>query len=108
MKPGGTLVYYDAVWQPLDVRLAAAPEVGDAAIREHASRANVRVITVFKSNLADARMQNIVLLAHLERHRLIPGVHDRHYRRAMEDLMSGSMLAANLDLFGEVQRALTP
>jgi len=106
LKPGGTLAYYDAVWQPLEVRLGTGPEVSDAVIREQAARMNVRVVTVFKSDLADARMQNIVLLAHLDKHRLVPGVGTVHFKQAMDDLMSGSMHQKNVALFDSVQKAL--
>lgn len=106
LKKGGTLVYYDAVWQPPDVRLKQAPEVSDAVIREYAPALNARVVTVFKSNLADVRMQNIVLLAHLAQHRLVPDIETRHFEQAMEDLLAGDMLKKNLALLREVRSAL--
>ena len=44
-------------------------------------------------------MQNIVVLAHIHHRELIPGLKTEHFQQAMEDLLSGTMLAANLQLF---------
>ena len=46
-------------------------------------------------------MQNMVLMASIDRYGLIPGVVKKHYIEAMNDLMGGSMLEANLTLFEE-------
>lgn len=102
LKKGGTLIYYDAVWQPLAVRLGQAPEATGGDILAAAERRGVTAVRVYRDGLADARMQNIVLLAHLNGRRLVPGVDGGHYRRALDDLMSGELLAENLALFEEI------
>ncbi len=108
---GGTLVYYDAVWQPLGVRLDQDREVDAALILSQAEKRHIRVVRVFSQALDDPRMQNMVVLGHLAGHDLVPGVGTGHYTRAMADLMTGSMLEKNLALFevhcaeGMAQRA---
>jgi indolepyruvate ferredoxin oxidoreductase, beta subunit len=99
LKDGGTLIYYDAVWQPLDVRLGNADEVArDVILRECRDR-GIEVLCVLHENLESARMQNIVLLAHICRHNLISNIFESHFLKAMDDLMEGDMLEKNRDVF---------
>ncbi|MEW6672100.1 MAG: 2-oxoacid:acceptor oxidoreductase family protein [Thermodesulfobacteriota bacterium] len=99
LKDGGTLIYYDTVWQPLEVRLKKAPPVDGQTIALTCRKRRIREIRVYKPDLKDAQMQNIVVLAHIGRHELIPAVSRDHYKAAMDDLMSGAMLSKNLALF---------
>ena len=46
-------------------------------------------------------MQNIVVLANIDKHHLIPAIRTAHYRQAMEDLLSGPVLENNLKLFDQ-------
>ena len=101
LKDGGTIIYYNAVWQPLEVRLNEAEEVSEETISQECLKRNIREIKVFKEDLKDARMQNIVLLAHINKHRLIHEIRTEHYIQAMEDLMRGEMLENNMRLFDE-------
>ncbi|MFP4460858.1 MAG: 2-oxoacid:acceptor oxidoreductase family protein [Thermotogota bacterium] len=102
LKDDGVLVYYDAVWQPLDVRLREAKQVMNEQIEKEAARRNINVIRVFEEELEDARMQNIAVSAHVCQKKLIPGVEDAHYLKAMDDLMKGKMLVDNQALFGKI------
>jgi len=99
LKTGGCLVYYATAWQPLSVRLNEAPEVTESDIQALCRRRGIRRIVAFQPDLADIRMQNMVLLAEVQRHRLIPGIAMAHYRLALADLMDGRMLAENQALF---------
>jgi indolepyruvate ferredoxin oxidoreductase beta subunit len=103
LKDSGTLVYYDVVWQPLDVRLKKEGEVSVDTIREQGEKRGIKIVKVFKKDLVNARMQNIVLLGHLDGRHLIPDVDTGHFRQAMDDLMSGRMLEKNMALFEEVR-----
>lgn len=96
---GATLIYYNTVWQPLDVRLDKMPEISAAQVKESCQSHQVRLIKVYEPNLKDVRMQNVVLLAHMDKLDLVPDVKTKHYRQAMEDLMAGDMLKRNLTLF---------
>jgi len=101
LKDGGVVIYYDARWQPLDVRVKAVGEVTDRMIRRECGKRNIKVYKVFRQAPLDPRMQNIVLLAHINRYKLIAGIESEHYIRAMSDLMEGDMLERNTHLFCE-------
>ena len=99
LKPNGVLIYYDTVWQPLPVRLGQAAEVTGQQIQALCRERNVTVRSVFQPELPDIRMQNMAVLAEICRHRLIPDIDWTHYRAAVTDLMAGSRLETNLNLF---------
>jgi indolepyruvate ferredoxin oxidoreductase beta subunit len=99
LRKGGCLVYYDTVWQPLAVRLGDAATVTAGDIDALCRHRNIRVIPVFQPDLPDIRMQNMAVLGAIAGNGLIPGVELAHYRLAMDDLMAGTMLARNRDLF---------
>ena len=99
LRDGGILIYYNAVWQPLEVRLDQADEVSDEQILQYCRDRDIKVISVFNADLSSARMQNMVLLAAICRNTLLPGVEKKHYQKAMEDLMEGDMLKNNMALF---------
>jgi Pyruvate/2-oxoacid:ferredoxin oxidoreductase gamma subunit len=105
LRDGGALVYYDTVWQPLEVRLKAAPEVSSDTIRDECRRRGITLQRVFSADLPDTRMQNIVLLAHLDRAGLIEGLHTEHFMSAMDDLMDGRMLQTNMEMFRQMRQA---
>ena len=98
-KISGTLIYYNTVWQPLGVRLGTAKEITSEDVEAACKQLGVRGIKVFQKDLQEARMQNVALLARIDRHGLIPGVTSDHYRKAMKDLMAGEMLEKNLALY---------
>ncbi len=98
-RPGGFLIYYNTVWQPLDVRLGEAAEVSAADIQAQCRRDRIGLLEVCETGLEDARMQNMVVLAHIAGGKLIPGILQRHYLLSMEDLMAGDMLTRNRLLF---------
>ncbi len=101
LKNGGDLIYYNTAWQPLEVRLGDAAAIDEAVVGEACKRRNIREFRVFKADLADVRMQNVVVLAHIDKNGLVPGVETDHYRAAMTDLMAGKLLEKNLALFDE-------
>ncbi len=98
-RDGGTLIYYNTVWQPLEVRLGTAAEVTGDVIQSQCKARNIRLLEVFEPDLPDTRMQNIALLSHIHSGQLIPDIDGEDYRRAMEDLMGGGMLRENMKLF---------
>jgi len=104
LKEEGTLIYYDTVWQPLPVRLGEAVEVTEKDVAKRCDTQRARLIRVFRPDLVDARMQNMVVLAHIQQHKLIQGVEVGHYHQAMRDLMDGAVLQHNLTLFDAERR----
>ncbi len=105
LRDGGTAIYYNTVWQPLAVRLNQAEEITVNCIKNECRKRDVRLINVVHENLIDARMQNMVLIGHIDKFQLIPEIATRHYRQAMEDLMAGNMLEKNLDVFNAVRKS---
>jgi indolepyruvate ferredoxin oxidoreductase beta subunit len=99
VRDGGTLIYYNTVWQPLGVRLGEHAEVSSDVIEAHCSHRGIRLVTVFEPPIQEARMQNMVLLARISCENLVPGISAAHYLLAMEDLMAGAMLEINKRLF---------
>jgi indolepyruvate ferredoxin oxidoreductase beta subunit len=100
LKDGGTLVYYNAMWQPLSTRLGKSKKLEGQVISDECNLRNIREIKVFREDLEDSRMQNVVLLSEIEKHKLIPGVEAEHYKAALKDLIAGKVLEKNLEVFG--------
>lgn len=102
LRDSGTMAWYDASWQPLDVRLGRAPAVSRRAIEADAARRGVTLHRVHVRDLEDPRMQNVAVLAEAARAALVPGLSPSHYRQAMGDLMEGSTLEMNIALFDRI------
>lgn len=94
-KPGGFLMYYDARWQPLFVRTGEEREITPEDLEETAKTRRLEVVRVFE-DLADPRMQNVVLLRELARSGRVPGVNLDTIERALVDLLPGKVLEKNL------------
>jgi indolepyruvate ferredoxin oxidoreductase beta subunit len=99
LKNGGTLLYYNTIQQPLEVRLNQSGETPEALITESARKRGINEIKVMTTDLPDPRMQNIALLAAVVGHELVPGVNVDHYRQAISDLLTGPLLKTNLEVF---------
>ena len=98
-KDGGTLVYYDTVWQPLGVRLGQDVPVDEKQVAEQCRKRNIHCHRVYDPDLEDPRMQNIVVLSEIGCLELIPNVMHAHYQSAMQDLLAGSLLEKNMALY---------
>ncbi|MDJ0621893.1 MAG: 2-oxoacid:acceptor oxidoreductase family protein [Desulfocapsaceae bacterium] len=99
LQQGGTLIYYNTVLQPLGVRLGKDIEVSEELIEKFCESADIKLFAVADEDLADPRTQNIVVLAHINKLRLLPGVNREHMEKALGDLLAGSLLEKNLKLF---------
>jgi indolepyruvate ferredoxin oxidoreductase beta subunit len=108
VKDNGCLIFYNTVWQPLSVRLNEREEVSEKDVDSLCQARGIEVISVFRHDLADIRMQNMVVLGEICRRRLIPGIERKHYENAMADLMAGSMLKENMTVFSRVQASESP
>lgn len=93
---GGVLLWYDAAWQPLDVRLGKSEAVTAEELLAEAAAVGARARKIFRDGLSDPRQQNMVLVADIAAGGLIPGVGLDHYRAALADLLDGSALERNL------------
>ena len=102
LRDGGSLLYYDTVWQPFDVRYESAAEVSLDALHDYCLQRGIRVLRAFEEDLDDPRSQNIVLLALTCSREIIQGITCADYRNAIDDLMKGAMLEANRKLFDRI------
>ncbi|MGM0639822.1 MAG: 2-oxoacid:acceptor oxidoreductase family protein [Thermotogota bacterium] len=98
-KNDSNLIYYDTSWQTLFVRLGDDKETTHKEIEKEAKRRKIKLYKVFDDELKEARMQNIVILKNISENNLIPGIDKEHYLKAMEDLMGGSKLDLNKEIF---------
>ncbi len=98
-KPGGTLLWYDAVWQPLGVRIRSEVPLKRESIAQACEQLGVTERRVFVEELMDARMQNTAILATIAHGGLMPNVSRENLRDALSDLLGGATLANNLSLF---------
>jgi indolepyruvate ferredoxin oxidoreductase beta subunit len=96
LAPTGSLVWYDAAWQPLEVRLRRAPAVETDEVFAEAKARGTPVYKVFREDLGDPRAQNVALVAVIAARGLIPGLKLEHYKKALADLLDGESLAKNL------------
>jgi len=101
LRDQGTLLYYDTVLQPLGVRLGMEPETSTDMINRACAQRRITVYGVPRADTPDTRMENIIVLSWIDRNRLIPGLQTEYFLRAMEDLLTGAILEANLRLFHE-------
>ena len=86
----------------LIVRIKNIPRSKKALLEEVAKKKNLQIIRAFDENLKDARMQNVILLAHIAKHKAIPDVETEDFRKAISDLMSGKVLEKNLQAFSSM------
>ncbi|MBN1980356.1 MAG: 2-oxoacid:acceptor oxidoreductase family protein [Chitinivibrionales bacterium] len=101
-RDNGTLLYYNTSWQPLDVRLAKTTAVTAEQIQSECKRRTIQEVTAFYENIPDVRMQNIVLLGYACKLNLVPGVLQRHYQNALDDILPLSTKEKNDALFNRV------
>lgn len=98
-RENGTVVYYDAQWQPLSVRMGKAQAQTEEELMQRARERTISLHRVFDEELEDTRMQNVVIVGYLSKHALIPNVQREHYEAALHDLMDGHSLMKNMEVF---------
>ena len=99
LKDNGILVYYNTVQQPLEIRLTTGLETSEKLIRQTCKKRQIREIRVRAETILDPRMQNMVLLSEIDQKNLIPSIKTDHYKLALDDLLTGSLLEINMQLF---------
>ncbi len=98
LRDGGTLVYYDCELQPLPVRLGKCQRLDPEAVTREAKRRGINVFRTKLDDMPDPRMQNIAVIAALISNRVLPGIERSHAETALQDLLQGPGLDANLAL----------
>ncbi len=112
LAPKGEVFYYDAVYQPLAVRLGEAAYPKREQVEAAAAARGGRVCRVADPDLADPgladprladpRLQNVALLAYLVFEKAIPGVTVGRVREVLAATLPPSLLDANLEVFERV------
>ena len=98
-RVGGLLVYYDAYWQPLPIRLGEAADIRNEDIVTYGNEKHIRIERVLDEHLPDARMQNMALLSAALRKELLPGLEVEHVTAALQDLLPEKLYERNAALF---------
>ncbi|HOX91612.1 MAG TPA: 2-oxoacid:acceptor oxidoreductase family protein [Spirochaetales bacterium] len=98
LKDGGSLAWYDAAWQALDVRMGQAKPVEASELKTSLNARKAIGYKVYRADLADPRMQNMVLLSAVLNADLIPRLSLDHVKTALSELLPAKALEANLAL----------
>lgn len=102
LRDKGCLIYFNTVLQPLGVRLGSDKEVSEALLNKSCEVRGITVHKVENEGFLDPRMQNIAILANIDKNNLVPHVENHHLIQAMEDLMKESMLEKNMKIFNKI------
>jgi indolepyruvate ferredoxin oxidoreductase beta subunit len=103
LRENGTLVYYDAVWQPYHVRNGSIPEISTETLHNECSKRRINVFRVCRDDLPNPRMQNMALLSVILNNELIPGIAHQHIEAAMKELLTAEALNANMKILNSTQ-----
>ncbi len=98
LREGGTLVYYDTLWQSLGVRTGEEEEITADLLNQEAESQKIRVHCIHSEHLPDFRLQNISLIAGAVSENVLPGIGSGNIEAALGDLFSGELLKLNLSL----------
>jgi indolepyruvate ferredoxin oxidoreductase, beta subunit len=101
-KEKGTLIYYDAIWQPLPVRLKGAKEIDRETVSSECRKRQIREVVFKDDEIADPRMQNMAIAAKICALGLIPGLKQEHYEKGMADIFPDKIRDKNLKLFRRI------
>ena len=99
LKQSGRVIYYDASYQPISVRMGEANYPKAEELEEVVQNKNGRLERVFLNDLADPRMQNVALLGRLAATGAIEGVTVETLKEALNEILPGKIKEANLKVF---------
>ncbi len=105
LAPGGNLLYYDAVQQPIHVRLGQRAYPNPDAVLQAAALRGARVERVLLPELSDPRQQNVALLGRLAGTGWIEGLSPAGLEAALAAHVPARSLESNLAVFRRAQRA---
>lgn len=103
LKAGGTLIYYNAIQQPLMVRSGQAEYPDENEIAETLASRDIKVEKVDVAELPDPRMQNVALLGRLAGMGLIEGMDARLLESVLRESVPEHAMETNLKVFAEAQ-----
>ncbi len=99
LKDGGNVLYYDAVYQPIHVRLGETEYPPPQDLEKAVQKKRGKLERVFVEDLPDARMQNIILLARIGQLEWIPGLDLPCVEGSLRSVLPARIAEENLRLF---------
>ncbi len=99
LKKGGRVIYYDAAYQPVIVRMGKAkyPEAAEVAAAAEAAGGTAEAVKA--EGLRDPRMQNSALLGRVAALGAVPGLPAEAIEGALREIVPPALLEENLALF---------
>jgi len=106
LKRGGTVVYYDSVYQPIHVRIGMAAYPGVEDLDRLVKQKDGMVHRLLAEDLPDPRMQNAVLLGKVASLNLVEGLLPEMIEETMKDVIPPKAFQENLDVFRKAVRGV--
>lgn len=102
LAPNGTLIYYDAVVQPLAIRVSGTPYPSHGQIAEQVKELRGCCHRVNLKGLANSKLHNMALLGKIAGLDLIDGISVQQVRKWLQALVPKSLVEDNLAVFDRV------
>ncbi len=102
LKSGGSLIYYDAVYQPIHVRMKQADYPTREDVASVADAIGCSVLRVSVADLPDPRMQNVALIGQIASAGLVEGLSPSIFEQVLGDVLPSKILDANMAIFRKV------
>lgn len=99
LKPGGTLIYYNTVYQPIGVRTNQDRYPSAAELEQAAERIGAHVRAVDLPDLDDPRMQNVALLGALAAGNYLARFDAATLEGVLRAVVPPKVIDLNLDVF---------
>ncbi|MCP4605701.1 MAG: pyruvate ferredoxin oxidoreductase [Proteobacteria bacterium] len=106
LRKSGTVVYYDAVYQPIRVRKGEAEYPTAKELESVVKTRKGKLVRVYFEELGDPRMQNVALLGCLAAAGAIEGVDENIIEQALRETVPPKVLEANLSVFNNAVNCL--
>jgi indolepyruvate ferredoxin oxidoreductase, beta subunit len=99
LRPGGRIIYYDAEYQPIAVRMGEATYPKTSDIEAEVASKGGTLERVFDEDLSDPRMQNVALLARVAALGAIDKITPDRLEKAIADSVPAKLLDTNLEVY---------
>ncbi len=99
LRPGGRVIYYDAEYQPIAVRMGEADYPKTDVIEAEVKEKGGTIERVFDDQLRDPRMQNICLLGRVAALGAIDKITPERLEKAIIDSVPAKLLERNLEVY---------
>ncbi len=100
----GTLVYYDATYQPIHVRMGQAAYPGPEDLAATVAAREATLERVFCDDLPDPRMQNVALIGRISALGVIPGLTPEIIEEVLRVSVPEKARQANLTVYHQLAR----